>query len=700
MSRERIHRVESQTVVAMAQERRLRQSLALVALAASVSVAYYLACEVGLRLRLPTATPSILWPPNAILTSALLLTRPRLWPLVLLSALPAHLIVEMPTGWPTPFILTLFVTNCLEALIAAGGMWWLSDSPARFDTFPRLVAFLVSAVIAAPILSSFADAAAVHGFLGEEYWLVWRTRVPGNMLSELAVVPAVVGTVSSVPRWIRRGWSRRTTEAALLGLGLIVSGSTSLAGSLAQVPALNAVSHLTPLTVQLPFLLWAAMRFGPVGAGVGLLAFSLIDAWALVNGQGPFASGIPATTVPAVTLSLIVQAVTLIGLATLVEERTQTAIALRTSELMKSTILQSLTTGIAVVDRRGVILALNDSWTRLTGNGHDVARTIGDNLLESCRAAARQGDTLADTFERGILAVLDQHQPRFASDRRVDAGATPRWWSVLVVPLGADREGAVVAITDVTDVRRAELEAQRTRHELAHLARVSTVGELTASLAHQLNQPLSAIMTNAQAARRMLGNSTPNVATLHDILGDIVRDDGRASQIIERLRKLIRRDEPAMSDVDLKALIRDVVDLVFGDAVIRGVTIVLDLDHRPLVVRGDSVQLQQVILNLLQNAMDAMSDKRDGARVVTIRCHAVDEAHVLLRVSDTGPGLPSESEDLFEPMYTTKPGGMGMGLSIARSIVDAHGGSIRGEREDHGGAAFAVTLRTDAGQDS
>jgi PAS domain S-box-containing protein len=685
----------------MGRERRLRQSLTLVALAASVSVGYYLACQVGLRLRLPTATPSILWPPNAILTSALLLTRPRLWPLVLLSALPAHLIVELPTGWPTAFILTLFVTNCLEALLAAGGMWWLSDAPARFDTFPRLIAFLVSAVVAAPILSSFADAAAVHAFLGESYWRVWHTRVPSNMLSALAIVPAVVGIISGVPRWIRRGWSRRTTEAALLGVGLVVSGSTSIGGALTQIPALRAVSEQTPLTIQLPFLLWAAVRFGPVGTGVGLLIVSLIDAWALVNGQGPFASGDPATTVPAVTLSLIVQAVTLISLATLIEERAHTSTALRTSELMKSAILESLTTGIAVVDRRGVILALNDSWTRLTGDGHDVAGAIGENLLESCRAAARDGDALAGAFERGIVTVLDQNEPRFASDRRVDGDATPRWRSVFVVPLGAEREGAVVAITDVTDVRRAELEAQRTRHELAHLARVSTVGELTASLAHQLNQPLSAIMTNAQAARRLLGGANPNFATLHEILGDIVRDDGRASQIITRLRGLIKRDEPAMTSVDLKALIRDVVDLVFGDAVIRGVTVVLDLDPKPLVIRGDSVQLQQVVLNLLQNAMDAMSDKRDGARVVTIRCHAIDDEHVLLRVSDTGPGLPADGDDLlFEPLYTTKPGGMGMGLSIARSIVDAHGGSIRGEREDHGGAAFAVTLRTDAGQDS
>ena len=273
---------------------------------------------------------------------------------------------------------------------------------------------------------------------------------------------------------------------------------------------------------------------------------------------------------------------------------------------MNSAILQSLTTGVAVVDRLGSVVALNESWTRLADENGGLDVSLGDNLLLSCEAAARAGDPLARALAPGVAAVVGANQSRFFLDHRSDSGLTPRWWSIVVEPLGTNDGGAVIARTDVTNVRLAELEAQRSRQELAHVARVSTVGELTASLAHQLNQPLGAIMTNAQAARRLLDSPTPDFAKLHAILVDIVKDDRRASDIIVRLRKLLRRGELAMTRVNLTSLIRDVADLVVGDAIVRSVTVSVDLDGEPVFVQGDSVQLQQVVLNLLQNAMDAV----------------------------------------------------------------------------------------------
>ena len=271
----------------------------------------------------------------------------------------------------------------------------------------------------------------------------------------------------------------------------------------------------------------------------------------------------------------------------------------------------------------------------------------------------------------------------------------------MVEPLGSNDGGAVIARTDVTNVRLAELEAQRSRQELAHVARVSTVGELTASLAHQLNQPLGAIMTNAQAARRLLDSPTPDFAKLHAILVDIVKDDRRASDIIVRLRKLLRRGELAMTRVNLTSLIRDVADLVVGDAIVRSVTVAVDLDGEPVFVQGDSVQLQQVVLNLLQNAMDAVGDQSDGSRLVTVRCGKPNGRAVRVSMHDTGPGLPAGTEDMvFEPFYTTKPGGMGMGLSIVRSILEAHGGSIRAANHEGRGAIFEFDLPVDGDQAS
>jgi two-component system sensor kinase FixL len=214
---------------------------------------------------------------------------------------------------------------------------------------------------------------------------------------------------------------------------------------------------------------------------------------------------------------------------------------------------------------------------------------------------------------------------------------------------------------------------------------------MTASLAHQLNQPLAAIMTNAQAAGRMLNTALPDVDEVRAILRDIVRDDRRASDVIDRLRQLLRKGELEMRAVGLTTAIREVVELLGSEAIIRNIAIALDFSREPVFVHGDRVQLQQVILNLLHNAMEAMTDDRP-ARGVSVTCRDDGEI-VTVCVRDSGPGLRAGTEEaVFEPFYTTKSGGMGMGLSIVRSIVEAHGGSIRAENAASGGAAVEFQL--------
>jgi len=251
----------------------------------------------------------------------------------------------------------------------------------------------------------------------------------------------------------------------------------------------------------------------------------------------------------------------------------------------------------------------------------------------------------------------------------------------------------VVACADVTELRRAEMEAQRSRQQLAHVARVSTVGEMTASLAHQLNQPLAAIMTNAQAAGRLLSSPSPNVSEVRAILQDIVRDDRRASDVIQRLRQLLRKGELEMTAVNLTGAIREVVELVSTEAVVRNISVVFDFDEEPVFANGDRVQLQQVILNLVHNAIEALADHHGVARRIVIACHRFHKT-VVVSVLDSGPGLNTGTEDVvFEPFYTTKRGGMGMGLSIVRSIVEAHGGMIHATNIAAGGALIEFQLR-------
>jgi len=247
--------------------------------------------------------------------------------------------------------------------------------------------------------------------------------------------------------------------------------------------------------------------------------------------------------------------------------------------------------------------------------------------------------------------------------------------------------------------KQGELEAQRLRQDLTHIGRVSALGELTASLAHELNQPLAAILTNAQAAQRLLAVEPANLEAVREILHDIVSDDKRAGDIIHRLSGLIRKGDLEFVPVDLNEIVGEVVSLVRSDAILRNVSLSLQFaDDLPRVM-GDRVQLQQVVLNLLLNALDAMREPGAGDRTLVIRTARDGAAAVTVAVQDTGAGIDETVRDrMFQPLCTTKAGGLGMGLAIARTIVGAHGGALAAANNPQGGATFSFTLPTHPGK--
>lgn len=261
---------------------------------------------------------------------------------------------------------------------------------------------------------------------------------------------------------------------------------------------------------------------------------------------------------------------------------------------------------------------------------------------------------------------------------------------------GPDGRMILATIVDVSARRAAERETARQRTELAHLSRVTMLGELSASLAHELNQPLTAILTNAQAAQRFLGRERqggPDVAEVREILGEIVEDDTRASEVIRRMRALFRKSELDLVSLDLYVLVTDVVRLVHADAVLRHVQVTLEGAPDLPAIRGDKVQLQQVLLNLLLNAFDATERIAAADRRVSIHLDVAEQGCVQVTISDNGPGLTSDQLDrIFEPFYTTKREGLGMGLSISKSIVNAHGGELRAEKGVTCGATFTILL--------
>src|SRR6185503_19975435 len=224
--------------------------------------------------------------------------------------------------------------------------------------------------------------------------------------------------------------------------------------------------------------------------------------------------------------------------------------------------------------------------------------------------------------------------------------------------------------------------------------RVSAMGELTASLAHELSQPLSGILTNAQAALRFINMAPPDLIEVRSILANIVDDNKRAGEVIHGLRDLVRKRDLSREPLELNELIHDVVRLIGSDAVIRNVSCTLELTPSPLVVVGDRVQLQHVVLNLLLNAMESMVESDAPERTIVVRTSNELEA-IHVAVQDGGSGLADGAEQrIFEPFYTTKPAGMGMGLSIARSIIHAHGGLIWATRNPERGATFHLALPT------
>ena len=241
--------------------------------------------------------------------------------------------------------------------------------------------------------------------------------------------------------------------------------------------------------------------------------------------------------------------------------------------------------------------------------------------------------------------------------------------------------------------RRSEMEGQQLRQDLAHVGRVATVGELTASLAHELNQPLTAILANAQAIRRMLESDKTDPTELLAIVGDIVDDDKRASEVISRLRGLLKKGTLERSNVDMGELVGQVARLVAGDAILRDVVIQLVLGPDLPPVYGDRVQLQQVVLNLILNGLDAMRDSEVGNRTLVLRTARDGPVTVEVTVQDSGAGIEKADLDhIFDAFYTTKVEGLGMGLAIVRTIVEAHGGRVGARNNPEGGATLSFVL--------
>ena len=647
--------------------------------AALVFVAYLAGTKAGLLLTFGPNPVSALWPPNAILLAALLLVPQQRWLVVLAAALPAHLLAELQGGIPLPMVLCWYLSNVAEALIGAVAVGWLAERPLQFDSVAVVVRFTVS-VIAGAVLSSYLDCAfvALNGWGHSSYWDNWQMRTWSNITAAITITPAIVAGAAAIAAWQRPN-AGRIVEAVLLAAGLLFV-TVAVFDTEAAKSGLRGQMYL-----PLPFLFWAALRFGAAGASLSMAAVATLAVWGAGHGVGALGTSSSLENARSVQVFLVTIGPVMLCLAALMRERSQVEDSLRESDRRFEQVLEATRDSVYDLD-----LATGELWWSPSG------LTQFGYAGEASRPAHDEWADLLHDADAGQVAAerrlaLQQDTPFWESEfrlRRSDGSYAHVHEQGFILRDAHRRPLRMIgALTDVTERR----DTDELGHRLAHASRLASMGELAASIAHEIHQPMGAILHNVESARMLLDSGQADPQELRAILEDIRSDDLRAAETIRHIRDLANKHQVDFQPFDLNELVGAAIRLVDPVARVRGVSIRVEFGDLP-PVRGDRIYLQQLLLNLLFNAMDAMSGTAPDARRVKVRT-AFASDHVRVTVADRGHGIPPEKlETIFESFYTTKPDGMGLGLSIARSLVRLHGGSIWAEGNPHGGATFHFTL--------
>ena len=779
-----------------------------------VFAGYYLGCKIGFALTFQPHPVSVLWPPNSIVVAALLLTPVRLWWFVLLAAFPAHLAAQLQSDVPPLMIVCWFISNASEALIGAGLTRYAIGGALRFTSLRKVGIFCLCVVFIGPFLSSFLDAAfVVWNHWGHDgYWELIRMRLSSNAVSALIIVPLIVTWVTNGAQPLRIASRSRYLEACVLFLGL-------LAVSYVVLYELKAGADLALLFLPLPFLRWAAVRFGALGASTAISIVGFLAIWSASHGHGPFSRETAEQSALSIEIFLIGVAIPLLFLSALIEERETGENELRESESRFQIVADAAPVLIWMSDADKLCTFFNKPWLDFTGRtmeqelGHGWTESVHQDDLEKCvriytsafderqpfvmqyrlqrndgeyRWISDQGvprhdpqgrfagyigscvdvtelvnkdQALRDSEERMRVAAEavnlgiwewdlikdeiwatnarralvgwpasgkiawndfmsrlhpdDRDRIRRTVDDAINSGEDFESEYRLILPDGIVRwmstRGSVhfdeagkpvrlLGITiDITARKQAELEAQRDRAELSHLSRVALMGEMSASIAHELNQPLAGILSNAAAGQRFIDRGNVDQREIRELLGDIIADSRRASDIVRGIRGMVKKEQMARRSVNLNEVVMDAVHLASPDAVLRSCALETSLEANLQPIDGDPVQLEQVLLNLVINAFDAMRDKAPSGRKVLITTQSNGDGAVRTSVRDHGVGISEDMQErLFDPFFSTKTEGLGMGLAIVRSIVQAHGGKITAENADGGGARFEFVLPTNS----
>ena len=651
--------------------------------AALVCVLCYMGNKFGAWVKFPHIGSAVFFPPYAFLTAALLMSPRSHWWAYLVASFIAHFAASWPP-WPITWVVLAEGANLSRALIAAIGIRYFLRSP-QLDSLRGVLIFVLMAVLLAPAVAAFIGAATVVLHKGNvSFWMPWTAWFLSSAVTGIALLPAILAGMQAV-QTARRPSRSKWIEAALVFVGLILSSVVVF-----SVGANQDADGTLParLYAPLPFLIWAGVRFGPGGTSIAILGIAATVIWSASKGLGPFVGGVQSDdNIVSLYLFLLAVSLPVMMLSALFRERQRSEESLQEYKSQVDLFFEHSPAAIAMFDRDIRYVLASRRWLKdyrlgdqnIIGRSHyevfpEVPQRWKD-IHQRCLAGA------VETCEEECFPRLD---------------GTTDWirWEVRPWHHAHGDIGGIIMFTEViTERKRAEEEAEQQRKELAHLTRVGIVGELSGAIAHELSQPLTAILTNAQAGQRFLAANGERHRDVAEILSDIVRGAKHAGSVIRRLRALLKRDDAHFALIDLNKVITEVLDLARHEFVARNVRLDVHLAPGLALVSADRVGLQQVLLNLLMNACDAMSSIQPSSRQISIATSVDPQGSVRTRISDCGQGIwAGHEERIFDAFFTTKQHGLGLGLSVCRSIVKAHAGRLSAENNPSGGATFHFIL--------
>jgi PAS domain S-box-containing protein len=638
------------------------------------ATAYFVAYHYGRLFSHAVASP--FWVPDSVLLCALLLTPRATWWVLLLTALPIRLFPGIAEEIPLWFLLGAYAVDAAKALAAAWALRHFLPNVPRIGTLQEFGIFCLIAVLLVPGIFAFGGA-ALRAILGDDYWTTSGQWFLGDALAQLVITPAILGLIAESGNGLKAFSPTRRLEAAVILAGLLVAAYVA-AHTGAKSLMLTEPRFYAPIL----FLFWAAVRFGMVGASISIAIWAVVFALAAASGGGPFTGASPAETTLSLQTFLFPRVVTIFIVGLSVEQFTRAESLLRESEARFKSVANAAPALIWTSGKDKLCDFVNQGWLDFTGR--TMAAELGNGWVESLHPedAQRCFQTYSSAFEAREPFEMEYRVRRHDGQYRwvLDRGA-PRY-----TPDGEFNGYAGLAI-DIVDRKKIE----ELNNSLAHVQRLSAIGELSAAITHELGQPLSAILLNMTTARRLLNSAHPPLNEIREIVSEIDESLARANHFIRSARTLLSKKKLEIVPTDVYSMTFDMLVLATHEAVKRGVHIRTDLPSGLPPVLGDCTHLQQVLMNLIINAMNAMRDTPASARELMIRCKSGDD-RVEFLVVDQGCGITEEKmAGLFDPSRVTKEAGLG--LSIARSIVEAHKGRIWAENNSGGGATFHFTLR-------